>query len=440
MTALARLTVHAPQRRVDVALPEHVPVAELLPELLGHAGAGLPDDGERHGGWCLRRTDGAALAAEQGLSQQGVRDGDVLHLVPARQDWPELEYDDVVEAIAAGAARRGAAWSPRATRATALVVAGLVAAAALLAVVRAGAGPAALAVAALFTLCAALASRGYGDSVAGACLGGYALPFAFAGGALLAGTGFAAPGVLAGSAAALLAAALCAAGVAAHPPVPAAGVTVGLFGALTALLGYRLSPAGSAAILVAALICGVSAVPLVAIRLGKVPVARIAGSDEPPEPLDRVFAAAARTDDLLAGLLLGHAALTVAGGAVLVLTGGLSGRILAGLAAVAMLLRARLFVPVRHRLPLLGAGLTGLATLLVAIIMDASRPRLPTLAALAVAAALAVVAAGVTWSRRPPSPYLGRAADLLEVVIVVSVIPVACAVVGLYSKMLDIRL
>ena len=43
------------------------------------------------------------------------------------------------------------------------------------------------------------------------------------------------------------------------------------------------------------------------------------------------------------------------------------------------------------------------------------------------------VVAGATYSRKPPSPYLGRAADMLDTLVVVSVIPVACAVVGLYG-------
>ena len=42
---LARVTISAPSRRIDVALPEHVPLAELLPEVLRHAGEGLADDG-----------------------------------------------------------------------------------------------------------------------------------------------------------------------------------------------------------------------------------------------------------------------------------------------------------------------------------------------------------------------------------------------------------
>ena len=33
-TGLARVTVAAPKRRIDVALPEHVAAAELLPGLL----------------------------------------------------------------------------------------------------------------------------------------------------------------------------------------------------------------------------------------------------------------------------------------------------------------------------------------------------------------------------------------------------------------------
>ncbi|WP_213454988.1 type VII secretion integral membrane protein EccD [Rhizomonospora bruguierae] len=438
MTALARLTVHGPRRRVDVALPEHVPLAELLPELLGHAGAGLPDEGERHGGWLLRRTDGAPLAPELGLSQQGVRDGEVLHLVPAWQGWPELEYDDVVEAIAAAARRRGAVWGPRGTRVAALVVAGLVAGAALLAVVRAGAGPAGLAVAALLTLCAALAARGYGDAVAGACLGGYAMPFAFAGGALLTGGGAGVPAALAGSAALLLAAALGAAGVAAYPAVFAAGVTAGLLGTVTALIGYRVGAAGAAATLTAALVCGVSALPLVAVRLGRLPVPAVAEEGAPESEPARLPAAVARTDDLLSGLFVGHATLTVVAGAVLVLTGGVAGRLLAGLAALAVLLRARLFAPVRQRLPLLGAGLAVLAALSAALVLAADRPRLLALAAVGVGLALAVVAAGGAWSRRPPSPYLGRAADLLEVAIVVSVVPVACAVLGVYAGIRDL--
>jgi len=45
-----------------------------------------------------------------------------------------------------------------------------------------------------------------------------------------------------------------------------------------------------------------------------------------------------------------------------------------------------------------------------------------------------VVAAGATYSKREPGPYLGRAADILDTLMVVAVVPVACAVLGLYGR------
>src|SRR3954447_9983310 len=229
---LARVTISAPQRRVDVALPEHVPLAELLPEVLRHAGEGLADDGEKHGGWLLRRTDGVALTTAQGLFPQGVRDGEVLHLVPAREDWPELEYDDVVEAIAEGARRRGTVWTPGATRAATLIGGGVLLALGLVAVLgagpgRTGSGYLGLAVGVLLALAGITASRAYGDRQAGVALGAAAMPYAFAGGALGVSAGPAdvngvfaplpwlgGPELLAGSVALLLVAVLGAVGVA----------------------------------------------------------------------------------------------------------------------------------------------------------------------------------------------------------------------------------
>src|SRR3954468_16913848 len=179
---LARITINAPQRRVDVAVPDAVPLAELLPELLQHAGPGLADDGERHGGWLLRRADGTTLSSAAGLAGQGVHDGTVLHLVPARAAWPELEYDDVVEAIAAGARRQGVPWSPAATRATAIGAAGAGFLVALVPIMRADLPLAAAAVAVALVLAGVTASRAYGDALVGASLAACALPFAAAGG------------------------------------------------------------------------------------------------------------------------------------------------------------------------------------------------------------------------------------------------------------------
>ncbi|MFD0823123.1 type VII secretion integral membrane protein EccD, partial [Micromonospora zhanjiangensis] len=52
-------------------------------------------------------------------------------------------------------------------------------------------------------------------------------------------------------------------------------------------------------------------------------------------------------------------------------------------------------------------------------------------------AGLLVALAGATWSRRAPTPYLGRAADVLDALLVVSVVPVACVVLDLYARARD---
>lgn len=459
-TGLARVTISAPQRRVDVALPEQVPLAELLPDVLRHAGVGLADDGEQHGGWVLRRTDGALLATAQALLPQGVRDGEVLHLVPARAHWPELEYDDVVEAIADGARRRGGAWSPTATRAAGLAGATVPLGVGLLALLAGGpthrAGwLAAAVVALLLTVAGAVASRANGDGTAGATLGGYALPYAFTAGALAVGSGdpvapfgparwVGAPELLAGSVALLLVALIGLLAVASRQRVFVAGVTVGLTGAGAALGGLLLTPAGTAAVLLSALVFAVGVIPLLAIRLGKLPLPPItlptsAPAEEPERARDlpdrnRVHAAVTRTEEMLTGMLIGHALLAVAAAIVLGAVGGTAGRVLVAVTSGVLLLRSRLFVALRHRVPTVLAGLAGYAVLGAALVGRADDTGRLALVLGGAALALVAVSAGTSYARRPVSPYVGRVADLTDTALVVAVVPIACAVLDLYDR------
>jgi ESX secretion system protein EccD len=465
---LARVTVNTPHRRVDVALPEQIAIAELLPELLQHAGEAFADEGERHGGWILRRADGTALTGEKSLHQQGVRDGQVLHLVPARAQWPELEYDDVVEAIAEGARRRGAGWSAASTRTATVAGAGVLLAGGVLAILQGGPGwtPGGwlgLAAAVLLLFGGVIASRAYGDARVGAVLGGFSLPYAFTGGALVLGGSTLEGAVrilpwlgqaqlLAGAVCVLLFSALGATGIGGRLRIFTAGVTVGLLTAITSLLSF-LDPPGAAAILIAFLVCGIGLVPVLAIRFGKVPVPSVtlptgpsakdmysAGGSSALEAArrlpdrQRVFAAVSRSEELLSGMLIGYAALTVGATAVLVTAGGVAGRVLTAVAAVALLLRSRLFVSPRQRIPLLVAGLTGVTVLLVGLVLGADDSSRALIAVGAVAMALIVVIAGQAWSNRPPSPYTGRMADLFEMLIVVSVIPAALWVLDIFDK------
>ncbi|WP_027341955.1 type VII secretion integral membrane protein EccD [Hamadaea tsunoensis] len=464
---LARVTINTPHRRVDVALPEQIAIAELLPELLQHAGEGFADDGERHGGWTLRRADGTALSGDKSLHQQGVRDGQVLHLVPARAQWPELEYDDVVEAIAEGARQRGAGWSSASTRTATVVGAGVLLAGGVLAILVGGpawapGGWLGLASAVLLLFGGVIASRAYGDARVGAVLGGFSLPYAFAGGALVLG-GTSLTGVmkltpwlgqsqlLVGAVCVLLFSALGAAGIGGRLRVFVAGITTGLLTAITSLLGF-VDTAGGAAILLAFLVCGIGLVPVLAIRFGKVPVpsvtlptssqggkdmysagASLEAARRLPER-QKIFAAVSRSEELLSGMLIGYAVLTVGATAVLVAAGAVAGRVLIAVASVALLLRSRLFVSSRQRVPLIVAGLTGAAVLIVGMVLGAADVTRALIAIGTVVLALIVVIAGQAWSTRPPSPYMGRLADLFEMLIVVSVIPAALWVLDVFDK------
>ena len=467
-SGLTRVTLNTTQRRVDVALPGSVALAELLPELLRHAGIGLADDGEQHGGWVLRRPDGTNLDEGKALNQLGVRDGEVLHLVPAREQWPELEYDDVVEAIAAGARKRGSAWSAGATRTSTLAGAALLLLAGMISLLRGGPGWApgaymSLTVAVLLLVGGVLASRAYGDGIAGSALAGFALPYAFGGGALLLGDetmlGGVIPGILwlgssqllVGCVAMLLFAALGAAGVGHGTRVFMAGGVVGLLGAISALL-ESFGAAGAAAVLMATLVCGIGLLPVLAIRFGKVPVPSVAlprgteqetftsttpssrnrsAADMPDKA--RVFAAVSRSEELLTGMLLGYTVLVTFASLVLAIDGGTPGRVLVAVAATALLLRSRLFVTVRQRTPLIAAGLLGHLLLLGGLATSGDNKVRAFFAIGAVVLALIVVLAGQTWSRTAPSPYVGRFADIFDMIVVVSVVPVAAWVLDVYG-------
>jgi len=456
-SGLARITIRAPRRRVDLAVPDQVPLAEILPDVLRRAGEAPADAGgpEPHGalvagGLVLRRGDGAALAGDSALSHQGVRDGDVLYLVPRSLTWPEPDYDDVVEEIATGARSHSRSWSPRVTRAVSLGAAGFVLLVGLAALLASGPpwtapGLVALGLGAVLIVAGGLLSRALGDGVAGAAAAGYGLPYVAAAGVLLVGSsgplrGLGEGALLVGSAALLLASVIGAVGVGHGLRLFAAGITAGVFGAIGALLGYPMTGAGAAAVLIVALVAGIGLAPLLAVRLGKLPLPvvsadpeLIAGEPRPERP--RILATVIRADEILAGALLGIAVLVAACVVVVASGGGASGRLLGALAAAALLLRARLFPAVAARLPLLVAGLLGLA----AVGWIALGPAGVGVRLLGVVLAFAAVAsllgsAAVAYRRRgAPSPYLGRIADVLDVVAVVSLAPLACGVLGLFS-------
>lgn len=444
---LVRLTVVAPGRRLDLALPEDAVIAEVIPGLLALAGDDLADVGLAHGGWVLRRFDGTPLEHTGTLAAQRLLDGDVIRLTPRRQEWPELEYDDLVHAIATGARRRRR-WTPECTRlaglglGTAIVLLGLVAVA--------GAGPDWSAPARwvagqafLLLVAGVVLARVAGDSVAGAVVGLVALPYAFAFGALSQGgdrtlSEFGAPQLLVGCATLAAFGLVGCVAIGDGTWLFVGGAATGVFGGAGAWLATSLSlPADhAAAVLLGVLLPWSPHLTSLAIRLGRLPLPVLPQNtadlvrDEPQPPMPVVRHAVARTDALLTGMLTGMA--VVCGVSLVLLFAGDRGsaHVLALLGSAGMLLRARLHLVVRQRVPLLIGGLSGPATALLLLVTERG---LTVGASALVALGAAAGAVGLVYRRRAVSPYLRRMAEFAEVLVVLSVVPLACWVLGLYG-------
>lgn len=450
-SGLARVTIVAPRRRIDVALPAQVPAAELLPSLLRHAGDDLADTGQAHGGWVLRRSDGTMLDPGRTLAAQELPDGEVLHLVPRQDEWPELDYDDVVDAIATGARKQSRSWGGGATRHAGITVATCVLLLSLGIITTTGPpwlvpGLVLLALSVLLLVVAIVLSRAIADAGAGVVIGTVAMLFAATGGvavfngdqSLLAAD---AAQYLSGSTVLLFIALVAYFGVADRTQYFVAGIVVGLLGLTGSLVGLleKMDTVKVVAILVTVVIAFAPVIPLLSIRLGKLPMPNLPTTPadllaEPPKiPRPRVYATVRRSDELLTGMLLGTGVIAGVCQIILVASRTTSAIILVTLVALATLLRGRLFPTLRHRVPLLSTGLVGVAALAVGTLVYSPGFRLTVTVPVLLVVAGLVLAAGLVYQNRPPSPYLGRFADIFDVLLVIAVVPVTCAVTGLYG-------
>lgn len=439
---LVKVTIDTSDRRIDLALPERSTVAEVLPGILRHAGDGLADEGAVQGGWVLRRPDGRPLTTHQDLASQDVRDGEILHLDPAHQLWPELEYDDVVDAIATGARSGGREWNGAATRWCGLVVGSCALAVALGVQLRAGppwGGVATFAfgAAGLLLLAGVVLSRAVGDSAAGAVAGSLAAGCAAVGGALLPAADYrpaelGAPHLTAGGAALLLFGIAGYVAIARHTEVFVAASTAALLALGGGLATGPLSATRAAAVVAVVAVALLPVAAPVAMRIGRLPKPVLPGStadllaDPPQPPRQVVYAAVRRSAALYTGILAGLAAGLACCLLVLARSGSTPAHILVLLVVGICLLRARLLPVVAHRLCLVGAGLLGLTWVAVRLPGELAAYALATLA-------VAAAALGLWYAGRRPGAYLARYAELAEVVLVVSVVPGLMWVLGLYG-------
>lgn len=451
-SALCRLTIRAPARTIDLAVPADVPVADLLPTVVGYGGEELEESGVEHGGWVLQRLGGPPLAPESTLTALALRDGEVLYLRPREETLPEVHLDDLVDGISTTLRDRPHGWSPLAGRrllhgmAAATLVLGLV----LLA--QKGADPwmrslAAAAFGLLLLAGAGAASRAVGDTGAGAVLGVMATPYFALAGWLLPGDAPALGNVpLAASAAAAGAAVLALAAVGTYPALflgVVATAVAGAIGAAMLLLGLTGEQAASVVAVAAVLFGGF--VPSLSFRMAGMRMPPLPTNAQQlqegiePYPADEVQPRSVLADGWMTAFYgaIGLVCLVC----LVELTDDPEWAEISVTVALSLLLllHSRGLGNVWQRLALTSAGAWGVALLVYAA---AQRVNGGDRVALAVALlGLTAILAIASWTvpGRRLVPYWGRAAEILHSAAAISMLPLMLWSVGVYGLLRGIN-
>ncbi|MFI1191761.1 type VII secretion integral membrane protein EccD [Micromonospora sp. NPDC020750] len=455
---LSRITIVAPRTRMDLALPADVPLADLLPTLLRHAGEDLADDGVRHGGWSLARLGGQPLDGGRTAAQLGLRDGEVLYFTPRAAAAPEIVFDDVVDAVATATNQRPGSWQVGTTRSFSVLFAAAALSAGALAALFAGppqlpGAIAALLVAVALVVSAAVLSRAAGDSRTGSVLALVGIGHAATGGLLvLAGdrtlTGLASPHVLLAATAVVVFGAVAALAVGDRLPLffgaTAVGAAVGL-GAVVSL-AFSVGAPAAAAVVATVAFAFLPALPMASYRLARLPVPSIpTGPDDlktDTETVDgrQVLRLSERADAFLTGLLWTVALLVLGGEVILALDGRLPSTLLCLVLALLSLLRARPFIGRALRTPVLLAGTAGLGLAAAATFAAGSTAlRLGVVLGGLVVAAVISLIYGLTVAGKRISPVWGRLLDIVEILLIISLVPLAAWVCGLYGWIVNLR-
>ncbi|RII08020.1 hypothetical protein DSC45_34035 [Streptomyces sp. YIM 130001] len=460
-TGFCRITVVTPDRRVDLALPDDLPLTDIRPDILRLTGPHSAEDALAGHHLVLR--DGTVLDTTESLAAQRVTDGEVLLLRPFADSLPPPVHDDVSEAVAAAVARDHTRWSDAHTRTAGLTGTAVLLALLAFALWQSPPGhvthglPAVLAasIAILLVALAGTRARIYGDRDAAAVFGTAALAHA-----AVAGSGLVppSPGHGAGKLQFLTACVAVVLGalvlVIATPRGDSVFVAVLGAASLGVAVTFPVILAAARSVDAAAL-CLPAAVGLLAFlpglsaRWARLPSAfeppRAAPGpydpDEtpsPPEPVDyaRVAARSGRGHELLVGLVASCGLAVTAAAAVLAYTGDVWAQLLTLAAGLALLTRARLFQYTAQVAVCLTAGLATLTLLITGVTLSAPADGLHA-RVIWLTAALAAVAAlfattGLVVSRRGTTPFWGRLLEIVEAALLLTLVPLCLAVLGVY--------
>jgi len=450
---VCRLTVVGPSRQVDLAVPANVVVTDLLPVLLSQLGEDLADAGMTHGGWVLQRVGRPAFDEDRSVASLGLRDGDVVHVRPRADQLPPVDFDDLIDGVAAGARERTGKWSETTTRTAATMFLALVLVTGAVLLLRPGPYTLRSVVAAVIAVGCLLTAWGVGrvESLAsvGILLAAGAVGYAFVAGLLVSTPPDAgsrapwhAPQVFTATTALIGFAviAIASLGFARHFLVGmlTSGIVVWVAAVLATFTG--LAVVRVAAVIAVGATTAVTLVPMIAFRLSGLRLAPLPTAPEhlqedlEPVPSEMVLDHTARADRYMTALYAGLAVPVAAALAVLAASPGWSPPMLAGLAALVLALASRPMTSAWHRLALLGAA----AVAVIGIAIDvAAMNDLTGLVAPGLGVPAAIVA-GVLAARYLPGrrlmPYWGQIGDITLIVAAIAMLPVFLAVLDVYSR------
>lgn len=427
---LVRVTVAAGGRKVDLALPARIPVAELVPEIVSAVGSLDPYD--VYAGYTVVTAEGVVLDGDDTLMAQQVHDGALLSVVAGVDRAAPKVYDDVIEAVADAVEQVGGAWSERASRATVLWVSGLALALGAATLVMQTSvsddlrGILAASAAVVLVLSGAVFALLRKDTASAAVASSAAAVYAVvASYALVDGPLLGRPLLVA----AVAVAAIGTVGLfvlgrqmwAAVPPVLLGVVAAACSAVLSA---SELDPAKVVLVPMVLAVVAAAAVPLWSLSATRTTTAPIRSESEilaDPEPIefDRVSRGVELASYLAVGLSLGLSML-IAATSVLVVRLGVTGFAICLAAALLQVLNTRRYLLSRDVVVGIAGGLaSGTAAVLAALAFQPTwRPGLAVM--LAATAAVLLVALAL-----PPAPRVAweRFVDVVEVVLLVAILP-----------------
>lgn len=438
-TAYSRVTVVHGARRVDLALPTELPVADVVPQVLRFC---VPEaGGEKPESWSLGRVGGSPMVLSRSLTEEGVVDGDVLELVSAGTGNPEAYVEDVRDAVEDAVDSSDDLWANRTTQGFALMATAVGMALLLfLPAVRASQQPGPLIAAAIaaILLCGTAWWAGKNDYVRAATVlvtvaAGWG---ALAGWLLAAWLGASPYGSLGAALAYLVAVVVISRGLTpyATPHLAACAVIVpvGAVAAIIGLLGWSVDNVARIEILLAILLTGV--LPRASIAVGGLAAAdfrlRMVARITDRELTERVR----QSTYLLTGSLAGAALVVTAGAGWLIASTAMWDLILLPAAGVLLILRSRAFGRLRHVLPLRLGGVLVLVGYALAGVLR-TPALLPWTAALAMVAVVAVLAVAALPTTAVTTARLRQILNLVEIGVVIIVLVVAVGATGVFAAM-----